>query len=126
MAVLVRGQTIELVTPLDAVQLPTDAPVEHIDALDQTVIPGLIDCHLHLGYCGHRSIQELEWPNSVEYTAMRAVGNAQLALNCDFTSALDVGSRGQIGVAIKQAIVCPDRGIANHLCGLGADAAVGR
>ncbi len=104
MAVLVRGQTIESVTPLDAVQLPTEAPVEQIDALDQTVIPGLIDCHLHLGYYGHRSIQELEWPSSVEYTAMRAVGNAQLALNCGFTSALDVGSRGQIGVAIKQAI----------------------
>src|SRR6185436_283118 len=59
MAVLVRGQLIESVSPLDGVQLPTDAPVEHIDALDQTVIPGLIDCHLHLGYCGHRSIQEL-------------------------------------------------------------------
>jgi len=31
----------------------------------------------------------------VECTAIRAVGNAQVALRCGITSALDVGSRGQ-------------------------------
>jgi imidazolonepropionase-like amidohydrolase len=103
--VLVRDRTIESVGRLDALRLPTEATVERIDASQHTVIPGLIDAHLHLGYCGHRSIQGLEWPNSVEYAAIRAVGNAQLALNCGITSALDVGSRGHIGVAIKQAIV---------------------
>jgi len=103
--VLIHGRTIESVGPLGAVRLPSDATVDRIDASQHTVIPGLIDAHLHLGYCGHRSIQELEWPNSVEYAAIRAVGNAQQALNCGITSALDVGSRGQIGVAVKQAII---------------------
>jgi imidazolonepropionase-like amidohydrolase len=105
MALLLHGQSIEAVGSTGSLALPTNAPIERIDATRHTVIPGLIDAHLHLGYCGHRSIQELEWPNSVEYTAIRAVGNAQLALNCGITSALDVGSRGQVGVAIKQAIV---------------------
>jgi imidazolonepropionase-like amidohydrolase len=102
--VLVRGGMVTEVGPLNGVQLPPDAPVAEIDALDGTVVPGLIDCHLHLGYCGHRSIQELEWPHPVEYHAVRAAQNARTVLECGFTSALDVGSRGQIGVAVRQAI----------------------
>jgi imidazolonepropionase-like amidohydrolase len=102
--VLVQGQTIREVGPIGSLPLPTDATVQTVDARAGTLIPGMVDAHFHLGYCGHRSIQEIEWPVSLEYSAIRGVGNMDLALRCGFTSALDVGSRGQVGVAMKQAL----------------------
>jgi imidazolonepropionase-like amidohydrolase len=49
-------------------------------------------------------MQQLEWPNSLEYSAISAGANASLALRCGYTSALDVGCRGRIGVATRAAI----------------------
>ena len=101
---LVHGSTIAGVGPIGSVHAPAGARVTEIDALDGTVIPGLIDCHLHVTYSGHLGMQELEWPSSLELSAISAGANASLALRCGYTSALDVGCRGRIGVAAKAAI----------------------
>jgi imidazolonepropionase-like amidohydrolase len=101
--VLVHGSTIAEVGPAGSIRVPADG-VEVIDARDATVIPGLIDCHLHVTYSGHIGMQQLEWPRSLELSAVSAGANAAKALRYGYTSALDVGCRGKIGVATKAAI----------------------
>ena len=101
--VLVHGRTIVEVGPAGSVRAPSTG-VEVIDATGGTVIPGLIDCHLHVTYSGHVGMQQLEWPRSLELSAVSAAANAAKALRYGYTSALDVGCRGKIGVATKQAI----------------------
>ena len=101
--VLIRGGLVAEVGPAGSVRALDTGAVE-IDASDATVIPGLIDCHHHVTYSGHIGMQQLEWPGSLELSAVSAGANATTALMHGYTSALDVGCRGQIGVATKQAI----------------------
>ena len=101
--VLVHGSTIAEVGPAGSIRVPAEG-VEVIDARDATVIPGLIDCHHHVTYSGHVGMQQLEWPRSLELSAISAGANAAKALRFGYTSALDVGCRGKIGVATKMAI----------------------
>ena len=101
--ILVHGTKIVDVGPSGSIRLPHDS-VPVIDASNDTVIPGLIDCHLHVTYSGHIGMQQLEWPRSLELAAVSAGANATHALRCGYTSGLDIGCRGRIGVAAKAAI----------------------
>src|SRR5207245_5865808 len=65
---LVRGAVIVEVGPAGSIRVPPEVQV--IDAGDATVIPGLIDCHLHVTYSGHVGMQQLEWPRSLELSAV--------------------------------------------------------
>ena len=102
--VLVKGRKIVGVGPAGSLGVPSTG-VEVIDASRATLIPGLIDCHLHVTYSGHIGMQQLEWPRSLELSAVSAGANAAKALRNGYTSGLDVGCRGKIGVATKAAIV---------------------
>lgn len=100
--VLVRAGKVIEVGGRGSITPPRDAVT--IDAADSTVIPGLIDPHFHATYSGHIGMQQLEWPQSLEDSAVRAGPNATRALWCGYTSVLDVGCRGRIGVAVRAAI----------------------
>jgi imidazolonepropionase-like amidohydrolase len=74
-----------------------------IDLGDKTLLPGLIDMHVHLdspadigGYRG------LEYTDS--FWAMTAVGNAKAMLNAGFTTVRNVGSRDRNDIGLMQAI----------------------
>jgi imidazolonepropionase-like amidohydrolase len=101
--ILIHDERIVEVGPLDSVRSSAPASTLEIDASSGTVIPGLIDGHMHVGYCGHMGIQQLEWPHSLEFAAVCAGVNASRALDQGYTSALDVGCRGSIAVAVRQA-----------------------
>ena len=87
----------------DARTVKWGADVEHIDLGDKTILPGLIDMHVHLdspadigGYRG------LEFTDS--FWGMTAVGNAQAMLNAGFTTVRNVGSSNRNDIGLKQAI----------------------
>jgi imidazolonepropionase-like amidohydrolase len=72
-----------------------------IDAAGHTVMPGLIDAHLH--FFGSRSPDPMMWAIEPKMlNCARAVSDARKLLDYGFTSARDVGSWN--GVAIKRAV----------------------
>ncbi|HEX8574387.1 MAG TPA: amidohydrolase family protein [Allosphingosinicella sp.] len=79
------------------------AGAQRIDLPGKTLLPGLIDMHVHLdspadigGYRG------LEFTDS--FWAMTAVGNARAMLDAGFTTVRNVGSGNRNDVGLKQAI----------------------
>jgi len=80
-------------------QVPRDA--EKIDASGLTILPGLIDCHVHLTSLGEGLdfARELTTPPTLEL--MRAVSAARRTLDAGFTSVRDAaGSPAGIRMAI--------------------------
>jgi imidazolonepropionase-like amidohydrolase len=78
--VLIRGDRITDVGP--AVQIPAGARV--IDLSTATVLPGMIDAHVHVNTGGA----------SLAMRAITALANAQTDLQAGFTTVLDMDSRG--------------------------------
>lgn len=85
-----------------APEVPPDA--QTIDANGGTILPGLIEAHIHLTYFDVRELQDLDIRYPVEYVTIRAVHNAQLALECGYTAARSGGSLFNIDVWLKRSI----------------------
>ncbi len=82
------------------------AHYEVIDLRAYTVLPGLIDAHVHLSW----NLQEPYWKEattSLEAQTLIAVQNAARTLRAGFTTVRDLGSRGSSVHALRDAI---DRG----------------
>jgi imidazolonepropionase-like amidohydrolase len=87
----------------DARTVRWGSDVRHVDLTGRTLLPGLIDMHVHLdspadigGYRG------LEFTDS--FWAMTAVANAQAMLKAGFTTVRNVGSSNRNDIGLKQAI----------------------
>ena len=84
-----------------------DDPRADGDALDcegATIVPGLIDAHAHLVYSGVTDPYSIELAKPLEEATIDAALNAQRLLTLGFTSVRDVGTRGNIGVVIRDAV----------------------
>jgi imidazolonepropionase-like amidohydrolase len=78
--------------------------VQVIDAAGHFVMPGMMDCHVHLLSSGApdyaiRGLKEL-----LPYTAIRGVANAKVLLDMGYTTVRDVGALGYGNIALRQAI----------------------
>jgi len=92
---------IQSIGSLAALQVP--AGTRHIDLAGKTLVPGLIDMHVHLdspadigGYRG------FEFTDS--FWQATAVGNAKAMLDAGFTTVRNVGASFRNDVGLKQAI----------------------
>lgn len=77
---------------------------EIVNLGDMTLLPGLIDVHVHLSYdidAGfvHRAVQE-----TIANDAFRAARNARRTLMAGFTTVRETGSRGFVDVALMRAV----------------------
>lgn len=97
------GEDGRITSIADARIVKWGSDVKHIDFSGKTILPGLIDMHVHLdspadigGYRG------LEFTDS--FWGMTAVGNAQAMLNAGFTTVRNVGSGNRNDIGLKQAI----------------------
>jgi imidazolonepropionase-like amidohydrolase len=77
--------------------------VTHIDLSGKTILPGLIDMHVHLdGPADIGGYRGLEFTDS--FWGMTAVGNAKAMLDAGFTTVRNVGSGNRNDIGLKQAI----------------------
>ena len=75
-----------------------------IDAAGGTILPGLIEAHFHATYFNVVQLEDLDIKYPVEYVSLLASVNAQLLLECGYTSARSGGCLFNCDVWLKQAI----------------------
>ncbi len=85
--VLVENKIITAVGPAETVDIPVGA--ELVDASDKTVMPGLIDCHVHITLNSASLEQRLFTPKVVAY--FQAAENLKRTLQAGFTTIRDAG-----------------------------------
>lgn len=73
---------------------------ESFDFSDKTVMPGLIDAHVHIRYDPKGDPEQ----RSHEYQALRGAENARKALYSGVTSLGDAGAVGNVAFAVRNAI----------------------
>src|SRR5215470_8520241 len=74
-----------------------------VDLAGQTLLPGLIDCHVHFVYSGFRSLEEID-RCPVETAAINGILNGERMLEAGYTTVRDVGTIGNVAVAVRDAI----------------------
>lgn len=90
-------------TIADARTVRWGGDVRHIDLSGKTILPGLIDMHVHLDanplYGGYTGLQFTD-----SFWAIQGVANARAMLKAGFTTIRNVGSENYADVGYKQAI----------------------
>ncbi len=100
--VVVRGSKIVAAGPSRTVTIPKGAT--RIDGRGHTVMPGLIDCHVHLCLGGEPDVVAAIESEQPSYTLLKSSRHAQATVEAGFTTVRDVGSRDHSIFTLKQAI----------------------
>jgi imidazolonepropionase-like amidohydrolase len=100
--VVVRGSKIVATGPSRTVTIPKSAT--RIDGRGYTVMPGLIDCHVHLCLGAEPDVVAAIESEQPFYTLLKSSKHAQATVEAGFTTVRDVGSRDHSIFALKQAI----------------------
>jgi imidazolonepropionase-like amidohydrolase len=99
--IVIQNDRIVNVANTANVTIPDGATV--IDLSDKTVMPGLIDMHVHLT-SDHRFHGYQGLGISVPRSALYGVLNPTKTMNAGFTTVLNVGAKGYADVALRDAI----------------------
>ena len=100
MALVARGRNIESIVPLAALQVVPDDQV--IDAGDKTVLPGLIDAHVHIR-TGKRERLEAQFVTTTARLTMDSWRNCWTTMEMGYTSLRDMACRDYADVALRNA-----------------------
>ncbi|MGI5838341.1 MAG: amidohydrolase family protein [bacterium] len=84
------------------VQMP-EGEYETIDAAGKVILPGLIDCHVHLSMDPDAN-PEPKFREPDTMTTLRAANNARLTLAGGVTTVRDVGAKGHVDISLRKAI----------------------
>ena len=99
-AVLVDEGRIVSVMPAEDLQ----ADVEVVDLGDATLLPGLIDAHVHLVWSASAEPHALVESESRALTALRCANNGELHLRAGVTTVRDVGSTDGLAIEVGRAV----------------------
>ncbi len=103
--ILIEGDTIRDVGSEGEVEIPGEAEI--VDASKLTVMPGLIDAHVHLCINGEPSVFALlQYPPGL--IQLMAARNALQTLEAGFTTVRDLGAPMGFAISLREAI---NRGI---------------
>lgn len=100
--VLVKGDRIAAVN--DARQLAAPRGAIRIDGRGLTLLPGLMDCHVHLCLGGDADVVQTIQQDDPSLTLLKASRHARRTLEAGFTTVRDVGFRDHSIFHLKHAI----------------------
>jgi imidazolonepropionase-like amidohydrolase len=105
-SVLVEGNKIAKIGAAAEVEAAAKkgGQFETIDATGMTIMPGLIDCHVHPSYGDILSFEELDFYPGVEYRTLRAAVDIRKVLRAGVTSIATPGGTWNINVALRDAV----------------------
>ncbi len=99
---VITGDRVTRVDPARDVVIPAGATV--LDLSHATVLPGLIDCHVHLGARADRYEDIDRFKDTPLTSAMVAVVHAKRTLEAGFTTVRDLGSVPFLAVDLRNTI----------------------
>ncbi len=100
--ILIQNDRIAEVGDARHVSIPRGA-IE-VDARGMTVLPGLIDCHVHLCLGGEPDVVKTTQAEDPALTLLKAASSARRTLEAGFTTVRDLGFRNHAIFALKKAI----------------------
>lgn len=95
--IVIAADRITAMGPWDSLSAQTPKDVKRLDLSTRTVLPGLIDAHVHVFLQGNLTRADYEaqiLKESVPYRALRAAAAAKRALEQGFTMMRDLGTEG--------------------------------
>ncbi|WP_263409058.1 amidohydrolase family protein [Terriglobus tenax] len=105
-AVLIEGNRIVAVGPMDQVKIPADATV--LDTTNKTMLPGLIDTHVHMVLVGHGDYPRyFKWldDHKKDYPLSRILDiSAKQLILAGVTSGVDLGAPLQEILDVRERI----------------------
>ena len=103
-AILLEGDTIRRIGTAETVHAPEGAPVHEFDYGNSTILPGLVDSHVHLNGIGDgRAGDELATlPDEV--LTVQAAQNARRHLYSGVTTLRDCGAKNRTTFLLREAV----------------------
>jgi imidazolonepropionase-like amidohydrolase len=101
-ALIAEGRFIKEIVPLAALRILPDDEV--VDATGRTVLPGLIDAHVHIHATRGRTWLEGQLVTPTGRLTLDAWRNAWSALEMGYTTLRDMASRDYLDVALREMI----------------------
>ncbi len=83
-------------------RLPLDAEVHDVGG--RTIMPGLMDAHVHFMLAGERDFEAVFLKQTSEYMAIKATVSARNLLDAGFTTVRDVGAPGRLALSLRDAV----------------------
>jgi imidazolonepropionase-like amidohydrolase len=99
--VLVEDGSVRRVAPLGDFE---GYAGERFDTGGGTLLPGLIDCHVHLVYGGEANPRPIVMQSSAAQLTLKALENAQRTLRGGVTAVRDCGGKDYLEFAVRDAI----------------------
>ena len=103
-AVLVKGDSIVAVGPRADVESLAPEGTPHLDFPESTLLPGLIDCHVHLVFDGSADPTSALQQTQDEDLFAAMTGRAEQLLGTGVTTARDLGDRNSLAIRLGNAI----------------------
>ncbi|CAN5166783.1 amidohydrolase family protein [soil metagenome] len=101
-SIIVSGATIDWIGP--TASEPDAAELRVVEATGLTVVPGLINSHVHLANDGAADLAAQIRDDSVPIASMRAARNARFTLESGITTVRDCGAANGVIVELAKAI----------------------
>jgi imidazolonepropionase-like amidohydrolase len=102
--ILIQGSKIAAVGREGDIAIPQTGDKNKLDYRDKTLMPGLIDCHVHLCMSADENPLARLYEDSDDILLLRAANNARIALEAGITTMRDCGGRNRVTFSIREAI----------------------
>jgi imidazolonepropionase-like amidohydrolase len=86
------------------VAIPQTEDINKLNYKDKTLLPGLIDCHVHLCMSADDNPLARVYEDSDDIMLFRAAHNAEVALKAGITTLRDCGGRNNVTFSTREAI----------------------